>query len=73
MASARLSTLHGPPAATLRRLLDDSDEHDFPSPRRVLDGLTANQAGTVPPGLLYSIARLVAHMLSRYSFWNELD
>lgn len=56
--------LFGPPAATLAILLDDPDEHDFPSVARVLMGLTPAQAITVPPGLPYSIARIAAHMNS---------
>lgn len=60
--------LHGPPPATLVRLLDDPGEHDFPAPSRILDGLTGDQATTVPVGLPYSVAQLVAHMLSNMRF-----
>ena len=56
--------LFGPPAATLAILLDDPDEHDFPSVARILTGLTPALALAVPPGLPYSIARIVAHMNS---------
>ena len=68
MAPLRPSVLHGPPAATLVRLLNDLEEHDFPSPRRILDGLTGIEACTIPPGLPYSVAQIVAHMLSNMRF-----
>ena len=63
-----MEPLYGPPPATLVRLLDDPEEHDFPAPRRILDGLSGAQATIVPPGLPYSVAQLVAHMLSNMRF-----
>ena len=54
--------LYGPPAATLEVLLDDPGEHDFASMRSLLGGLSGEQAVTVPTGLPYSIASLLAHM-----------
>lgn len=63
-----MDPLYGPPPTTLIRLLDDPDEHDFPSPRRILDGLTGGQATTVPSELPYSVAQIVAHMLSNMRF-----
>lgn len=61
-------TLYGPPASTLEILLDDPAEHDIPAPERVLAGLTSEQAVMVPPGLPYSVARIVAHMNSNMMF-----
>lgn len=64
--------LYGPPAATLELLLDDPDEHDFASMRRLLGGLSGEQAVTVPAGLPYSIASLLAHMNSNVRYNLEL-
>lgn len=60
--------LYGPPRATLEILLEDPEEHDFPSPERILQGLTLEHAITVPPGLPYSVANIVAHMHSNVNF-----
>ncbi len=60
--------LLGPRPATLGILLNDPDEHDFPSVQRILGGLSPEQAVTVPPGLPYSVARIVAHMTSNMKF-----
>ena len=60
--------LFGPPSAALQVLLDDRDGHDFPDVARVVGGLVPAQALTVLPGLPYSIARIVAHMLVNMRF-----
>ena len=60
--------LYGPPAATLEVLLDDPGEHDFACMRRLLNGLSGEQAVTVPAGLPYSIASLLAHMNSNVQY-----
>ncbi len=62
------TALFGPPSATLQLLLDDREEHDFPSVARLVGKLTPAQARTVPRGLPYSIARVVAHMLANMQF-----
>ena len=62
------NVLFGPPTATLEVLLDDPHEHDFPAAARILADLTPEQALTVPPGLPYSIARIVAHTLANMRF-----
>jgi len=62
------NVLFGPPPATLEVLLEDPDEHDFPAAARILAGLTSDQALTVPPGLPYSIAQIVAHMQANMKF-----
>lgn len=54
--------LYGPPAATLEVLLDDTGEHDFTSMRRLLNGLSGEQAVTAPNGLPYSVASVLAHI-----------
>lgn len=64
--------LYGPPAATLEVLLDDPGEHDFASMRRLLGGLSSEQAVTVPTGLPYSIASLLVHMNSNVQYNLEL-
>jgi len=51
--------------AAVRALLAGDDE--FLSPQRLLGDLTEAQALAVPPGSLYSIAGIVAHM----HFWQE--
>lgn len=43
------------------------DTLDFLSPPSILEGLTAEQAETRPPGVPHSIAELVAHM----THWQE--
>ncbi len=60
--------LFGPPPSTLEILLDDPDERDFPAPLRILRGLTPEKAVTVPPGVPYSIAQIVAHMHANVRF-----
>ncbi|MGH2374733.1 MAG: DUF664 domain-containing protein [bacterium] len=60
--------LSGPPPATLAILLDDPDAHDFPAVARILGDLTPQQATTTPPGLPYSVARIVAHMDANMRF-----
>jgi hypothetical protein len=60
--------LYGPPAATLEILLEDREEHDFPSPERIFRDLTPELAVTVPTGLPYSVAKIVAHMHSNVKF-----
>lgn len=62
------TTLYGPPPATLGILLDDPGEHDFPVVERIVGDLTPDQAVCVPPGLPYSVARIVAHMTSNMKF-----
>lgn len=62
------ATLYGPPRATLEVLLDDPNEHDFASAERLLSGLSGEQAVTVPPGLPYSIAAILAHMNANVQF-----
>ena len=64
----RATILFGPPPATLRVLLDDREERDFPSVTHIVGGLTPAQALTVPRGLPYSIAQVVAHMLGNMRF-----
>ena len=65
-------TLFGPPSATLEVLLDDPAEHDFASAERLLSGLSGEQAVTVPPGLPYSIAAILAHMNANVRFNLDL-
>lgn len=65
---ALMEILYGPPPATLEILLNDREEHDFPAPERILGGLTPEQAVTVPSGLPYSVAKIVAHMHSNMKF-----
>jgi hypothetical protein len=60
--------LFGPPAETLEVLLEDSEAHDFSAPERILRDLSPEQAVTVPPGLPYSVAKIVAHMHSNVKF-----
>lgn len=64
--------LYGPPSATLEILLNDPAEHDFASVQRLLGGLSGEQAVTVPVGLPYSVAALLAHMTSNVRFNLEL-
>ncbi len=66
------SILFGPPLATLELLLDDPAEHDFASAERLLRGLSGEQAVTVPPGLPYSIAAILAHMNANVQFNLDL-
>jgi len=49
-------------------MLDDPDEHDFPAAARIISGLTPEQAVTAPPGLPYSVAKILAHMHSNVRF-----
>ncbi len=60
--------LLGPPPETLTILLEDAEEHDFPSPVRMLAELTPEEAVTVPTGLPYSVADIVAHMNANMKF-----
>ncbi len=60
--------LFGPPPSTLEILLHDPDEHDFPAAVRMLRGLTPEKAVTVPPGVPYSIAQILAHMHANVRF-----
>lgn len=62
------TTLFGPPSATLEVLLDDPAEHDFASAERLLAGLSGEEATTVPPGLPYSVAGILAHMNANVQF-----
>lgn len=64
--------LFGPPSATLAILLDDPAEHDFASAERLLGGLSGEQATTVPPGLPYPVAAVLAHMNANVRFNLEL-
>lgn len=64
----RTRVLFGPPQATLQVLLDDRQEHDFPSVTRIVGGLAPAQALAVPPGVPHSIAQIVAHMLANMRF-----
>lgn len=54
--------LYGPPPTTLSLLLDDPAEHDFAAARRLLAGLSGEEALTAPHGLPYAIGEIVAHM-----------
>src|SRR5947209_466593 len=56
--------LHVTPAA-LQEFLTGAGE--FLEPHRLLGDLTPDQACAVPPGSLYSIAQVVAHM----HYWQE--
>lgn len=60
--------LYGPPPGTLTILLDDPDEHDFPSPERIVRGIAPEQAVQAPAGLPYSVAKIVAHMHANMQF-----
>lgn len=60
--------LFGPPPDTPAIMLDDPDEHDFPAAARIISGLTPEQAVTAPPGLPYSVAKILAHMHSNVRF-----
>lgn len=63
-----MKTLYGAPGPTLAILLDDPEEHDFPCAERVLADLSNELAVTRPAGLPYSIAEIVAHLLSNARF-----
>ena len=64
--------LFGPPLATLEVLLGDPAEHDFASAERLLRDLSGEQAVTVPPGLPYSVAAILAHMNANVQFNLDL-
>ncbi len=66
-----MPTLYGPPKETLELLLDDPDNHDFPSAKELLRDLTASQACQKVEGLPYTIAEILAHMNS--NLWFNLD
>ena len=63
-----MMTLCGAPEQTLLILLDDPDEHDIPSLERLIGDLSEMEALARPTGLPYSIAEIVAHMLSNARF-----
>lgn len=67
-----MQTLFGPPADTLQILLDDPQEHDFADMRRIIGGLSAQQALTKLEGWPYSIAELLAHLNANMQFNLEL-
>jgi len=62
------NVLYGPPGPTIEILLDDPEEHDFACAERVLDGLSGEMAVRRPPGLPYSVAEIVAHLLANARF-----
>jgi uncharacterized damage-inducible protein DinB len=64
----KITTLHGAPGPTLEILLDDPEEHDFVCAERALEGLSGEVACRRPPGLPFSIAEIVAHLLSNARF-----
>src|SRR5690348_16322251 len=60
--------LYGASVSTLQVLLDDPAEHDFASANHILNDLSEETARTRPANLPYSIAEIVAHLISNARF-----
>ena len=63
-----MNILFGPPADTLTVLINDTEAHDFASPKNILEGISALQATRSISGLPYTIAEILAHVNANLNF-----